>query len=314
MSEPALSIVIPVYNREKLVVRCLDSVFAQTYRPLHIVVADNNSTDKSLEAVTAWAGKHESEDFRVTIVSEIRPGAAAARNRGLVEVETEWVSFFDSDDEMNPDMAQSIMSAATHKNESGQLPDVVLWRSAYQNTDGSLSPKPFSRRNFLRRQIINAIFSTQTFAVRTDFIRRCGGWNPDLQGWNDWELGIRLLIAGPVVTTIPRILCRIHPQQISITGLDFNSKHGIWEKSIDTAEKECEALEHSRQDEAKRLLLYRRVILAAHYSRERHPDFGRKLLYKSLSSAKTSGWRKYLLKFIYHYTRLGGRAAYILWH
>lgn len=314
MRRATFSIVVPVHDRENLVIRCLDSIHAQTYRPLHLVVADNNSSDNTLSNVMSWKGNHESGDFKVTVVSETVPGATAARNRGLAEVDSEWVTFFDSDDEMNPDMIQSVVDAIDKADNPGKHPRLIFWQTAFVNSDGSLTPRRFSRHHLLRRHIINGLLATQSFAVRTGFLRKCGSWNVSLPCWNDWELGLRLLLANPATICIPRILCRIYPQAQSITGLNFHSRYGEWEKSIQAMEKECSSLPSPRKERLLRLLLYRRVILAAHYAREGRDDLGRRLLDESLRLYNPSPWRKALLKSIYHYTRLGGRAAYLIWH
>ncbi|MDE6459177.1 MAG: glycosyltransferase family 2 protein, partial [Muribaculum sp.] len=99
---PDISIVVPVFNRGTVVTATLDSIAAQTERPLALIIVDNNSTDNSLDVVTEWAKLHDSPDFAVTILSEPIPGAAAARNKGFESVTTPYVMFFDSDDLMSP--------------------------------------------------------------------------------------------------------------------------------------------------------------------------------------------------------------------
>ena len=75
-SKALISIVIPVYNRAAVVTRTLDSVFAQTARPLQLILVDNASTDGSAELLRQWAATHDSSDFGVRLLSEPQPGAA----------------------------------------------------------------------------------------------------------------------------------------------------------------------------------------------------------------------------------------------
>ena len=110
-----------------------------------------------------------------------------------------------------------------------------------------------------------------------------------------------------------RVLVHIYPQENSITGSDFHSKAGQWEKSIEAMEKDAEMAPDSLRERIINMLLYRKVNLAAIYSREGHEDLGKPLLEKSISEAKITGWRKKLLRWIYEYTRKGGRAGYMLW-
>ena len=74
-SKALISIVIPVYNRAAVVTRTLDSVFAQTARPLQLILVDNASTDGSAELLRQWAATHDSSDFGVRLLS------ASARGR-----------------------------------------------------------------------------------------------------------------------------------------------------------------------------------------------------------------------------------------
>ena len=171
-----LSIVIPVKNRETLILRALDSAYNQSYRPIRLIVVDNDSTDGTVEAVAKWKENHESEDFSIKIVSEKRPGAAAARNRGLLEVDTDYMLFFDSDDVMLPELAITVMEAFDRDKKL----DVVYWRTAYINSKEEVIPKRFAKFDLLRRHIYNAVLSTQAYAIRTSFIKRIGAWNSSL--------------------------------------------------------------------------------------------------------------------------------------
>ena len=74
-TRPDISIIVPVFNRSTIVTDTLDSIAAQTERPLALIIVDNNSTDDSLAVVTQWAVRHESPDFSVTVLSETTPGA-----------------------------------------------------------------------------------------------------------------------------------------------------------------------------------------------------------------------------------------------
>lgn len=305
----SLSIVIPVKNREKLILRALDSAYNQSYRPIRLIVVDNDSNDGTVAAVEQWKERHESEDFSIKIVSEKRPGAAAARNRGLLEVDTDYMLFFDSDDVMLPELAITVMEAFDRDKKL----DLIYWRTAYINSKEEVRPRRFARFDLLRRHIYNAVLSTQAYALRTSFIKRIGGWNASLMAWNDWELGLRILLNEPNMKGVFRVLVHIYPQENSITGSDFHSKAGLWEKSIEAMEKDAEMAPDALRERIMNMLLYRKVNLAAIYSREGHENSGKALLDKSISEAGITGWRKKLLRWIYEYTRKGGRAGYILW-
>ena len=116
-----ITIIVPVYNRAHLVGATLDSIAAQTLRPIHLVLVDNNSQDNTLKVLLDFKKRHQSDDFKVTVLQETRRGAAAARNCGLQEATTEWVMFFDSDDIMAPDLLESY-ARAVEKHADAEMP------------------------------------------------------------------------------------------------------------------------------------------------------------------------------------------------
>lgn len=305
-----ISVIIPLYNRENLVTRTLDSVYAQTYRPIELIVVDNNSTDASVITVERWKEIHQHSDFRIILTHENKPGAANARQTGFERASSDIVMFFDSDDVMRPELINKVMD----KFRAHPDADMVYWQTSLLSPEsGRISPKRFSKRNILRRHLINGMLCTISYAVKADFFRKCGGWDTTLTGWDDWELGLRLLLNNPILEAIPQPLVIIYPQTESITGTDFKSKHGEWEKALTAMEKISDRREEPLKSKLNRLLLYRRVNLAALYKAEGASDIAESLLKQSLAASSVSTWRKWLLRLIYTYTSHGGRAAYLLW-
>ena len=91
---PKVSVIIPVYNTEKYLRECLDSVINQTLKEIEIICVDDGSTDSSLEILKEYANK----DNRFTIITQQNLHAGVARNAGLAVAKGEYVSFLDSDD------------------------------------------------------------------------------------------------------------------------------------------------------------------------------------------------------------------------
>lgn len=190
-----LTVVIPVYNRAEIVGRTLRSVESQTLRPLRVVLVDNGSTDGTVEVLRRWRERVSAPDFTVDVVSEPSAGAAAARNAGLAMVDTPWVMFFDSDDTMRPEHCRRAMRAAA------EGADIVGWDVALHIPDGERRGRFVGARAFFDN-IFHGGMATLRWCVRTDFIRRAGGWNPAALVWDDIELGTRMLAAKPLVRRI----------------------------------------------------------------------------------------------------------------
>lgn len=317
MRDEAVSVVIPVRNREDLIGRCLDSVLAQTWRPLEVIVVDNGSTDSTVGRIREWADAHSSDDFKLTLLHEPQPGAARARQRGFEAVTSYKVIFFDSDDEMLPRLIEQRMEEFASHPEA----DMVYGRSYYRREDGSESKAKYPRGDLFRDHIYHGLLCTPSYLVRKSFFQKCGGWNTGLRVWDDWELGLRMLLANPKVIVTDNVQTRINCQTESITGTNFHSKAGEWERAIAACE---DAVKNSFKDmegkgksvDRQRLLSmlnYRRAILAAHYRREGHPELAATLLDAALSSPLLNAFSRRWLRLLYHYTALGGRGAYLLW-
>jgi len=106
--KPCVSIIVPVYNAESFLRRCLDSLIAQTLSDIEIVLVDDGSTDNSLSICRAYAKRDE----RIKIISQQNTGISGARNAGLDAACGEYIGFADSDDHADADMFFEMYTAA----------------------------------------------------------------------------------------------------------------------------------------------------------------------------------------------------------
>jgi len=260
-----LTIVIPVYNRANIVVRTLDSVASQTYRPLRLIIVDNNSTDESLSVVSEWAEAHRADNFHIEVLSEPRGGAAWARQRGIYAVTTPWTLHFDSDDTMRPDHIERVVSGI-HRNPNA---DIVGWNVLTHHGDGSTKVERFIPKATMVNHLFHASLSSQRYAVRTDLLYDVGGWETDMRGWDDYVLGVKLLLQNPMVTKLGNnITVDVYPQDISVSGTSFSEKSGEWESALDRCQQ---LILQSGRLEYLRWITARRAILAGHYTAEDNP-------------------------------------------
>lgn len=103
-----ISVIIPVYNGEKFLRDCLDSVTGQTYKDLQIILIDDGSKDQS----GAICDEYASKDPRIEVLHCENGGQAEARNRGLKLAKGEWIGFVDDDDVIEPDMFEVLIRNA----------------------------------------------------------------------------------------------------------------------------------------------------------------------------------------------------------
>lgn len=153
--EPLISIIIPVYNAEKYLRQCLDSVVNQTYRNLQILCVDDHSTDQSWQILREYAER----DGRFQIYQKENEGVSLARNYALERANGEYLLFVDSDDWVEPDTCEQALAAARRENAQ-----VVLW--SYIRELGSESRE---------KRIFGSDIIFEEQAVREKLYRRMAG-------------------------------------------------------------------------------------------------------------------------------------------
>lgn len=103
---PTISIIVPIYNTEKYLQRCLDSIVAQTYKYFECILVDDGSTDSSSKICDEYAAK----DNRFRVLHKENGGVSSARNLGLEKATGEWIFFMDADDELIKNCLMSLIS------------------------------------------------------------------------------------------------------------------------------------------------------------------------------------------------------------
>ncbi len=108
MSQPLVSIILPVYNAQSHLERCIGSILAQTYRDLELIILNDGSKDQSLPVCEAFRAR----DSRILLVDKDNSGVSDTRNLGLKLAGGKYIQFVDSDDHIAPDYTQHLVTAA----------------------------------------------------------------------------------------------------------------------------------------------------------------------------------------------------------
>lgn len=122
MSQPKVSIIIPVYNVEKYLERCINSLRNQTLEDIEIILVDDSSKDSSLELCNKFA----EEDARIKVIHKENEGAGMARNAALKVATGEYYGFVDSDDYVAPDMFETLYNKAIKYNSDLVMSGVLF--------------------------------------------------------------------------------------------------------------------------------------------------------------------------------------------
>ncbi|WP_189271422.1 glycosyltransferase family 2 protein, partial [Kitasatospora griseola] len=138
---PRLSVVVPIYNVERYLEECLDSIAAQTFDDLECVMVDDGSKDSSAAVAAAYAAK----DSRFRLVQQVNKGLGAARNTGYRHISegTEFLAFVDSDDTLPPSAYELMISTLDETGSDFCTGNVLRFRAVGHYQSGG-HRKPFA--------------------------------------------------------------------------------------------------------------------------------------------------------------------------
>ena len=156
---PKVSVIIPVYNTERYLRECLDSVLDQTLRDIEIICVDDGSTDGSPEILREYQAKDE----RITILTQEKSNAGAARNLGLSVAVGEYLSFLDSDDFFELTMLEHMYACAQNRNADIVVCEMKIY---YEDSGESVPVKWHIRKDLLPTKTVFSFFDIKRNAFR----------------------------------------------------------------------------------------------------------------------------------------------------
>lgn len=153
-----VSIIIPVYNTEKYLPRCLTSVLNQTYQTLEIILVNDGSTDNSPTLIQYYSKK----DPRIKVINQKNQGLSAARNIGLKNATGDYITFIDSDDEVKPKMIEGLLN--TLKKADADI-SVCSFKEIFPNGKTKSFNKNYSERIYSTEDALKAMLKEIEFNV-----------------------------------------------------------------------------------------------------------------------------------------------------
>ena len=303
MNDVLVTKVIPVYNREATIRRCLDSIAAQRgIEHFELIIVDNNSADDSVGEIKRWVDINPR--IKTTITSEKQQSAAAARNAGLALATTDYVMFFDSDDEMLQGHLERLLKGISQYPDA----DIIGWNIICQLPDMRWYKAVFKCERPIFDHIINSSLATQRYAAKTQLFKSAGGWDSALPGWDDLELGVRLISLNPKMIKLSDPadgpLVKTYFTSNSITGSSFSATPAKWEAAMDKIERIIE----TNFPEELYLVAFRRAALAGLYAREGAKKDAARLL----EMATTKKFGKIKARAVYETARVFGKGTRLL--
>jgi glycosyltransferase involved in cell wall biosynthesis len=199
----AVSVIIPTYNRGYILSQAIESVLAQTMRDFELIIVDDGSTDGTSDIVRGFS------DSRIHYIQQANAGPGMARNRGVAEASSQYVSFLDSDDLWTPDkLSRCLTFLSKHPEVGGMFHDLewrngdevrpsfvrthsgrmLAWLAGKSYPEGILMPERELQLILLQEVPIK----TPTLTVDTLAFKRSGGFNNWAWG-EDWEFLLRFV-------------------------------------------------------------------------------------------------------------------------
>ncbi|MBD5132890.1 MAG: glycosyltransferase [Clostridiales bacterium] len=166
--QPLVSVIVPVYNVEKYLARCLDSIVGQTYRNLEIILVNDGSTDRSGEICLQYA----QSDPRIRLFTQENQGQSAARNVGLDHMKGEYIHFVDSDDYISPQIIEILLDKLLQYDVPIAACDFL--KVAANDDNAALDMIPVAQVDFCKKMSRDEVFDLIGTANVSKFVTPCG--------------------------------------------------------------------------------------------------------------------------------------------
>jgi len=210
MPHPTVSVILPCYNAHRYLTRALDSVRAQTFRDFEIIVVDDGSTDPDTRRALAALGSD------VRVVHQHNLGLAAARNTGFREAKGNYVVPLDCDDWLEPTfLEKTLASLVAFPNAGFAFTDFAL--------EGEGEGQLRRHYNFFEQLFTNQL--PYCMLVKKHVWKEVGGYDESMrEGYEDWELNIRMGGCGWFGAAVPEPLFHYH---VSRSGMLLSMSSGL---------------------------------------------------------------------------------------
>lgn len=196
---PRVSVIIPTYNRADYVCEAIDSVLAQTFQDIEVIIVDDGSTDRTQEVLEAY------ED-RIRVYRQDNAGVSAARNKGIELAYGDWIAFLDSDDRWLPEKLQRQMAfIAAHPDVVGHTVNSKFVNLPDEKADNSFANCGFFpekeedvlTRPFLTQLVHSSVAMPPAFMCRKEAAVRAGLFDTRLSISEDYDFLCRMAAQGP---------------------------------------------------------------------------------------------------------------------
>lgn len=194
-----ISVVIPLYNKERSIISTLQTILKQTFQDFEIIIVNDGSTDHSVQEVKKIT------DHRIRLIHQVNAGVSTARNRGIETAKGEYIAFLDADDEWKPDYLETQYQLAKKYPEC----NVFACNYEFKDAQGNVSPTIIRKLPFKEKDgILFNYFEvascshpplwTSAVMVKKKAIQSIGGFPVGIKSGEDLLTWARLAVNGQI--------------------------------------------------------------------------------------------------------------------
>ena len=183
-NETLVSIVIPVFNSAKYITECLNSVLNQSYKNFEIIIADDGSTDNTVELINNY------QSDLIVVYSQENSGQGRARNLAVEKANGEWIAFIDSDDIWFIDKLEKQLELC--KNYVWSHTDYFFIGNIVAPHTRSIDFVSNNSGDIFDHLVVDNTIATSTVMIKKSIFKEFGGFNTSYRALQDWDLWLRI--------------------------------------------------------------------------------------------------------------------------
>lgn len=214
---PLISIIIPAYNRDKIIQRTLSNILRQSYRPLEIIIIDDGSQDSTIQKVNNFKKRYSNQDFNIIIFkNKINKGACFSRNVGITNSKGDFIQFLDSDDYLDNEKIATQIKYLQKSNSKLAISDYRYIKNKKVTkickNDG----------NLFKKVSLGWSIHTSSPLVKSTLIKKKIIWNEKISLLQDKDFLFKvLMISGEYVYT-PNVFANYNQHEFSQISDNYN--------------------------------------------------------------------------------------------
>jgi glycosyltransferase involved in cell wall biosynthesis len=202
LQKPLVSVIIPVFNRAKVINKTLDSIKSQIYRPIEVLVIDDGSSDQSVSIVENFRDQNPDKELTFQIYCQKNAGAPSARNHGIRMSEGKYLQFLDSDDTLEPEKISSQVESLENNDA-----DIAVCDFRYDYGEFSENRTVKNQGNLYEKLVSGWSIYTSSPLIRAGIIKNHIRWNEKLRRQQDMDFLFKVFLLAPRYIYTPGVWC-----------------------------------------------------------------------------------------------------------